>query len=869
MMSDLLKDFPLFEQEWYKFKPSIFQQQVIDTQHNLLFLLNKLKDYSSKSDIYQILDNISEIKNPWLAFEYLLIEYLDEKNIFKADEEKWEWNGIDLFIKKNWVQVTVSDKLWKKRKIEKVREKINKWETFKFPKKDWEENVWETPILNTEVPKNVILFKIEDPIIKYLVSQDKWRLSYNFQKLNTNSKDKFVESLDIIKKSLKIVLEKIYFIEKNSDINLQTIPNTEKSINFDKTKNNKYEEKLDNWMENNYKWQQPYFQNVLSNITHFYDKKNNTIVFKVYSNIKQKEIIYSFTYYISNKKIVNNKFENKQFVWKANQKTEIEKEAETENHNKEREITNILKYNKKYNQTLNDIKNSIRKKYNLDIKSIKNKLIKKLVYNISQNPNFIKLKKYFVELNTTNKEEIQRYSENLKQTNQEKIEIKKQITWLNNFLKDISGIIKWKNINIEEIWIWTITDQELLLNDIIIKKYWLLQKWSKLNNNIQKIKSILEEINIKWLDSSKIIIRLQKILFIKATTYKSWNNYTNNIIKKINNTKLELEEEMKALIIKSIWIKSYTNSKIKTLKWWNKIDINLLFSKRLKNKYLQPYTELEKKHKLITLLNNLLQETKTELWFLRNFINKIDFNDLLISQLNGDNLIYSNKFLSDTMIWIIFKWEKNIRALWHKKIIEKLNEFKIPNFNPENFIALLEMYISFKNTIQDNDITQVNGVINKQIILLKDKLNQLTKKVNSKTDIETINIKKFKQKEHEIILLLEKYIWKKNIILNKNSIDKFVYESILSNKNIEKLLEELFSNIWIDYIEKIKEDVTLLDKYEWQKENIEKLNHISKKIYKDESSEEISQDKKEIIQKIESLQTMFEEIKNIYNLVKI
>ena len=866
-MSNLPEDFPLFKlEQWYNFKNSIFQKQVINTQNNLIFLFNKLKDFSSKNEIYKILDNIKDIKNPWVAFEYLLIEYLNKKNIFKADEEKWEWNGIDLFIKKNWVQVTISDKLWKERKIEKVREKINKWETFKFQKKDIDWNTLEIPILNTEVPKNIILFKIEDPIIKYLVSQDKWRLSYNFQNLNTHSQNKFIESLNIIKKSFKIILEKIYFIEKNIDTNLKTVPNTKQSINFDKIKNKKFWEELENWIKNNYEWKKPYLQNIWSNIIYFYDEKNNKIVFKVYLDTKQKEIIYNFTYYICNKKIVNNKFEKTKLIPKQG---ENESKIEWKAHNKEREITNIIKYTKKYNQKLNDIINSISKKYNLNIKWIKHKLIKKLVYNISQDTNFIELKKYFVELKTQDKKEIQKYFDNLKQTNQERIKTKKQITWLKHFLKDISNIIDWKNTNIEEIWIWTITDQELLLNDVIIKKYWLLEKWAKLNNNIQKIKSILEELNIKWLDTNKIFIRLQKMLFIKATTYKSWNNYTNNIIKKNENIKLELEEQMEALIIKSIWIKSYTNSKIKTLKWWNKIDTNLLFNKRIKKQYLKPYTELEKKYKAITLLNNLLQETKTELWELRSFINKINFDNLLISQLNWDNLIYSNKFLSDTMIWLIFKWEKNIRVLWHKKLIDKLNELKISKFNPENFISLLEMYISFKNIIQNNGITQINWIMNKQIILLKNKLNQLINKIDSKPDIENINIKIFKEKENGIILLLEKYIWKENIVLNKNIINKFTYESMFSNKWIEKLLEELFLHIGIDYIKNFREDVSLLDKYEYQKNNIEKLSYIKKKIYREESSEEISKDKENIINKFESLQSIFEEIKNIYNLVKI
>jgi len=450
-------------------------------------------------------------------------------------------------------------------------------------------------------------------------------------------------------------------------------------------------------------------------------------------------------------------------------------------------------------------------------------------------------------------------------------------------LIDIENIIKGNKSDIEEIGIWIITDKELLLNDNIINKYWLLYKWTKIHDDIQKIWKLLKEINVDWINKDKVINRLQKILFIKSTTSKSGTNYINNIIKKLNNISISIEEEINLINKEMIWKKTYNYSKLKKIKWLWYINVNELYNKRINNKEKIIYNIYNNKLNNINILLSKLRKTKEDLLKLRKHINNINFDNLLISYLNWDNLIYSNKFLSDTMIWIIFKWEKNIRNLWHKKLITTLQRLNIKNFNPQNFVALLEMYISFKWTIEEFKISQIENIIRQQLLIIKkhkQDLEDASKKNNMTSDIENNQIidllslsNKWKiidknEIDNKILILLKDYIWENNIKLNRTNINKFIYDSIFSKDDFDTLFKKLLLNIWIEYIETLENENNILTKYKEYFDIINNLETIKYNDLKSMDSKKLQVLKDNLENKINTLNTSYDEIKSIYPLLK-
>jgi len=852
------------------------------TNENIYNLLQNHRNIEAKRNIYNIISQTPFFKNSWVMLEYFLIEYLHWSiNLVKKDDYKWEHNSIDFFYRKLWIQLTIEDNLHtKKNKLEKLRTKLNNGENLFYKSEDNNWNLYKSVISNKEVPNHIWLFQISSSTIRKLVNNNRTFVG-NIKKLSSNELNKLHKDFELIKTTFLIIMEKVNSFSNNNNFLNNLIQHKETNINYDKNKENIKNQLIDKYLsDTNSKNFKP-FHIPKSNITYIYIPEQKKIIFNVYSNKEihtQNNKIYSFEYYICAKKNVNNSLVKDKIIKDITNNTESQKIGEI--HNKERIITDIQKLSKKYNQELLDIKNIINKKKVINIKSITNKYIDKLAYQIkTHEKRYINIKNTFNDLTIEEKNKLYSYFEDLKTTNQQKIENHKKITWITSFLEDIENIIKGNKLNIEEIGLWIITDKELLLNDSTINKYWLLYKWAKIHGDIQKIGKLLEEINIDWIDKHKIITRLQKILFIKSTTSKSGTNYIDNIIKKLQNISISIEKEIDILKKESIWKKTYNYSKLKQIKWLWKININELYNKRINNKERLIYDMYNNKLNNINILLFKLKKAKEDLLKLRKHINNINFDNLLISYLNWDTIIYSNKFLSDTMIWIIFKWEKNIRNLWNKKLITTLQKLNIENFNPKNFVALLEMYISFKWTIEEFEISQIKNIIKQQLSIIKDHKQHLEKSdiTNNITNNQIIDLLSLlkewetideNKRKNEIINLLKEHIWENNIKLNKTNINKFIYDAIFSNEKFDTLFKKLLLNIWIEYIGALQNENNILTKYKKYIDIINNLETIKYSSLRSMNYEKLQVLKDNLKKKINTLNTSYDEIKSIYPLLK-
>lgn len=792
-----------------------FRKNFFDKDYSDLEIYKKLYEILISTQIDDDILNI--FVNMWIDRKYInYFKALDwEEKFYNVVKEKLDdiWLSYDSIIKIDETVIKTKDYLWKNNKDLKENDNIqdlnekrdliiksllawnmhriynsiwdkklkdyykNQWDlefeqsnTSYIELKTWKNYIWVPFIIwgwEDKDDKNIMSFltEIKEEHIDYYLEKEYSEYKVNIQKLNL----------------------KDFVVDNQGDTFI-----TPNYLTDDK---NRQESLAENWLPNFLINENPYFKNYINNLWTDFDQD------KIISLLKQISFKFSNKIDPNNKRKTEEKFRNDKTILEIlidnkNKKPVIDWKDIKEIGSEKSDFYKYIKSNNDYNKTLQEAKKYINSN-KIDVNNIEDILLDSFIKYLENNSEhyakiIIFIKNMSTIFNKKFRSKIKNEFKTFDKVNKTLINLKKRNSWGITFIENLKKLKWWDNITIEELWLWIINDKNLLLSDPIIRKNNLWDKSKKLQKELKSIKRILNKIDFNKKVSTKLLKSMQRLLFSDKRIFKRWENNFDQIFSDIVEERNNNLEEIKKLKENnsSFWDQS-RNEKIKSLNILN-----------------DNYNRLLKK--LSNFKENILE--------IRKDINEIDFNNIIFSSSNK-NVIYTQKFLYNILIDIIFEWDffaLNIK--WEEKIKKWLSIFLKWNNKEINTLELIELIKNItynKNILVLGKTDVIKEKLDNYIIILEEILKDYKD--------ETLSIeKRLSSEEFENVnnlidatkWILKTFYPDKIVDINANKFINFSKKvSSFSLNNIDEEIKKLIWSVSLSKTKKFKDEFSVLERY--------------------------------------------------------
>ncbi|MCD5382846.1 hypothetical protein LR002_01860 [Candidatus Gracilibacteria bacterium] len=377
---------------------------------------------------------------------------------------------------------------------------------------------------------------------------------------------------------------------------------------------------------------------------------------------------------------------------------------------------------------------------------------------------------------------IKQEFEDLDSKNAELMQCIKKKTSTKSFVNELKTLQETGKFSFSNFCLGVYQNDELLLSDPIIKTLDVLNKANKLFSLVKKIDFLLEKCDFTEKQKIKFKKGMKNLLFVNKNKFYSGKKSFNDFV---------------SLIDKKIKIKD-DNSKM---------------------------------HQLHILKNKIIGFESFVLNF-RKRIEKIDFEKIVFSK--KENVVFTEKFLSNLIIGIVFHGEKiKISDKNDEKILEKFAKI-LGNFDDAEkvFVLIKHLSLSFGDENLKNELK-------KYIENLENKVENLIQE-EEVVQSEIANLKNANGLYESVYGLLNEFFNEEDLEVQKSKILNFARKiPSLNMKNFDEKFLNFISKFPLHKMKILGESFVGLDKIDDLKYEVDEISKIGVEEFGDENIDQI------------------------------